>query len=299
LLGDADLTAVPQDEVQSQALLNTKVLVVDENRTNRGILDRILGRWGMRVGTAASSDEAFTALKTAHQLGDPYRLLIADMHMPGAGGVALIERLHENEELNAPAIGMINSAGHLGDVERCRELSVAACLLKPIRESELREAALRIVSGSKRPSASADSVGPKHEFIQTMSSVLNILVADDNRINVKVASRLLEKRGHKVTLAANGHEVLALLETQTFDLILMDVQMPVMSGVDATIEIRRREQKTAHHVPIYAVTANAMKGDRERYVSSGMDGYLSKPIRVDELDQLLRECLVQTGLPIV
>jgi signal transduction histidine kinase/DNA-binding response OmpR family regulator len=299
LLGDADLTAVPRDEVQSQALLDTKVLVVDENRTNRGILERTLGRWGMRVGTAASSDEAFTALKTAHQLGDPYRLLVADMHIPAAGGVALIEQLRENEELNAPAIGMINSAGHLGDVARCRDLGMAACLLKPVRESELREAALRIVSGWKTPSAAADSAGAERPFIQTVSSALNILVADDNRINVKVASRLLEKRGHKVTLAANGHEVLALLETQTFDLILMDVQMPVMSGVDATIEIRRREQKTAHHVPIYAVTANAMKGDRERYVSSGMDGYLSKPIRVDELDQLLRECALQTGLPIV
>jgi signal transduction histidine kinase/CheY-like chemotaxis protein len=298
-LGDADVTDVPRDEVQSQALLNTKVLVADENRTNRSILKSILGRWGMRVGTAASSDEAFTALKTAHQLGDPYCLLVADMHMPGAGGVALLEQLRENEELNAPTIGMTTSAGHLGDVARCQGLSVTACLVKPIRESELHEAALRIVSGWKRPSASADSAVAERALIQTMSSALKILVADDNRINLKVASRLLEKRGHKVTLAANGHEALILLETQTFDLILMDVQMPVMSGVDATIEIRRRELKTGHHVLIYAVTANAMKGDRERYVSSGMDGYLSKPIRLDELDQLLRECAAQTGLPIV
>jgi two-component system, sensor histidine kinase and response regulator len=295
-LGDADVTAVPRDEVQSQALLNTKVLVVDDNRTNCSILGRVLGRWGMRVGTAASSDEAFTALKTAHQLGDPYCLIVADMHLPGADGVALLEQLREHRELNAPAIGMITSAGHLGDVARCRELNVAACLLKPIRESELREAAVRIVSGWQESSASADSVnGAERAFTQTMSSALNILVADDNRINQKVASRLLEKRGHKVTLAANGHEVLTLLDTQTFDLILMDVQMPEMSGVDATIEIRRREQKTGHHVAIYAVTANAMKGDRERYVSSGMDGYLSKPIGVDELDQLLRESAAQTG----
>jgi len=299
LLRDADLTAVPRNEVQSQALLNTKVLVVDDNRTNRSILERILGRWGMRVDTAASSDEAFTAFKTAHQLGDPYCLLVADMHMPGAGGAVLIEQLRENKELNAPTIGMITSALHLGDVARCRDLSVAACLLKPVRESELYEAALRIVSGWKGPSASADSVGAERAFIKTMSSALNILVADDNLVNQKVASRLLEKRGHKVTLAANGHEVLVLLETQTFDLILMDVQMPVMSGVDATIEIRLRELKTGHHVPIYAVTANAMKGDRERYVSSGMDGYLSKPIGVDKLDQLLRERAARTGLPIV
>jgi signal transduction histidine kinase/DNA-binding response OmpR family regulator len=298
LLGDADVSAVSAEEVKSlQGLLNTRVLVVDDNRTNRSILEHFLGRWGMRVDTAGSSDEAFAALKTASQLGDPYCLMVADMPMPGAGGVALIEQLRENKELSAPTIGMITSAGHLGDVARCRELGVAACLLKPVRESELRQAALRIVSGWKGQSASAHSAGPEGASIQTMSSALNVLVADDNRVNQKVASRLLEKRGHHVTLAADGHEVLALLETQTFDLILMDVQMPLMSGVDATIEIRRREQKTGHHVPIYAVTANAMKGDRERYVSSGMDGYLSKPIGVDELDQLLRECAADSDIP--
>ena len=298
-LGDADVPAIPREEVESlQALLNTKVLVVDDNMTNRSILERSLDRWGMRVGTAASSDEAFAALQTAHQLGDPYRLIVADMHMPVAGGVALIEQLGENKELNTPTIGMITSAGHPGDVALCQELSVAACLLKPIRESELRQA-LRTVIGPKGPPASPDSVATEGAFIQTMGSALNILVADDTSINQKVASRLLEKRGHKVTSAANGHEVLTLLETHTFDLILMDVQMPVMSGVDATIEIRRRELKTGHHVLIYAVTANAMKGDRERYLSNGMDGYLSKPIRLDELHQLLRECAARTGLPIV
>ena len=248
--------------------------MVDDNSTNRSILERSLGRWGMRVGTAGSSDEAFAALQTAHQRGDPYCLIVADMHMPAAGGVALMEQLRENKELNAPTIGMVTSAGHLGGVARCRELSVAACLLKPIRESELHEAALRIVIGSQGPAASPASAGPEGALIQTMSSALNILVADDTRINQKVASRLLEKRGHTVTSAANGQEVLTLLEAHTFDLILMDVQMPVMSGVDATIEIRRRELKTGHHVLIYAVTANAMKGDRERYLSSGMDGYL-------------------------
>jgi two-component system sensor histidine kinase/response regulator len=128
--------------------------------------------------------------------------------------------------------------------------------------------------------------------------VLNILVADDNRVNQRVALRMLEKRGHKTTLAENGREVLALVESQTFDLILMDVQMPVMSGVDATIEIRQQEQKSGHHVAIYAMTANAMKGDRERYLSIGMDGYLTKPIRPVELDELLRESAAHTAVPI-
>ena len=127
--------------------------------------------------------------------------------------------------------------------------------------------------------------------------MLNILVAEDNRVNQRVALGMLEKRGHKTTIAENGREVLALLENQTFDLILMDVQMPVMSGVDATVEIRQQEQKSGQHVPIYALTANAMKGDRERYLSIGMDGYLAKPIRPDELDQLLNEVQHTSGVP--
>jgi CheY-like chemotaxis protein len=296
-LGDAE---APREEAQSlERLLNRKVLIVDDNKTNRSILERLLGRWGMRVDTAASSEEGFTALKTAHQLGDPYCLMLADMHLAGVDGFALIERLGENEELSTPTIAMLTSAGRRGDVARCGELGVAAYLFKPIRESSLRAAALRIVGGGRGESAAGDSVkvgGPA--ILQTMRGPLNILVADDNRINQKVALRLLEKRGHKVTLAADGREVLAVLETQSFDLILMDVQMPRMSGVDATIEIRRREQKTGRHVPIYAMTANAMKGDRERYVSGGMDGYLAKPMQLDELDQLLSESAARTSLPI-
>ena len=220
--------------------------------------------------------------------------------MPGANGFALIEQLRVHEELTVPIIVMLTSAGHAGHVARCRELGVSAYLAKPIRESELLHAALLAVGDRRAASISSDPVGGKQQLmIKTIRGALNILVADDNRINQRVASRLLEKRGHEVTLAVNGQEVLALLETQTFDLILMDVQMPVMSGVDTTIEIRRREKMTGHHLPIYAVTANAMKGDREHYVSSGMDGYLSKPIRMNELDQLLRECAAQRDLPIV
>jgi two-component system, sensor histidine kinase and response regulator len=297
-LGDAE---APREEAQSlETLLNKKALIVDGNKTNRSILERFLGRWGMRVDTAASSEEAFTALQTAHQLGDPYRLMLADTHTAGVDGFALIERLGENQELSTPTIAMLTSAAGRGDVARCGELGVAAYLIKPIRESSLREAALRIVGDWRGKSAAGDSVkvgGPP--IIQTMRGPLNILVADDNRINQRVALGLLEQRGHKVTLAANGHEVLALLETQTFDLILMDVQMPRMSGVDATIEIRRREQKTGRHLPIYAMTANAMKGDRERYVSGGMDGYLAKPVQLDELDQLLSESAARTSLPII
>jgi signal transduction histidine kinase/DNA-binding response OmpR family regulator len=291
LLGDADLSTLTGGEIERpEALRDMKVLIVDDNMTNRRILERFLRRWGMRPDTAASSDEAFAALKAAHQLGDPYRLILTDMHMPGTDGFGLIEKIRENKELTAPTIVMLTSAGHRGDVARCKELDVAAYLLKPIRESELHEAVSRVVGDWGEASPVAETVeSPEAAIVERVGVVLNILVADDNRVNQRVALRMLEKCGPKTTLAENGRDVLALLESHTFDLILMDVQMPVMSGVDATIEIRQQEQKSGHHVPIYAMTANAMKGDRERYLSIGMDGYLAKPIRPEELNQLLRE----------
>jgi signal transduction histidine kinase/DNA-binding response OmpR family regulator len=291
LLGDAVVSTLPGGEIQPpKALRDMKVLIVDDNTTNRQILERFLLRWGMRPDTAASSGEAFAALESAHQLGDPYRLILTDMHMPGTDGFGLIEKIRGKKELTAPTIVMLTSGGHRGDVARCKELDVAAYLLKPIRESELHEAVSRVVGDQGEAPPLVETVeGPEAAIVERVGVVLNILVADDNRVNQRVALRMLEKRGHKTTLAENGREVLALLDSQTFDLILMDVQMPVMSGVAATIEIRRQEQKSGHHVPIYAMTANAMKGDRERYLSIGMDGYLPKPIRPVELDQLLRD----------
>ncbi|MEA2259757.1 MAG: two-component system, sensor histidine kinase and response regulator, partial [Acidobacteriaceae bacterium] len=213
-----------------------------------------------------------------------------DMHMPGTDGFGLIEKIRENKELLAPTIMMLTSAGHREDVARCQELDVAAYLLKPIRESDLQDAMSRVVGDWREVQRPAEPVAVcEPAIIERVGVVLNILVAEDNHINQRVALGMLEKRGHNTTVAENGREVLALLESQTFDLILMDVQMPVMSGVDATVEIRQREQNSGHHVPIYALTANAMKGDRERYLSIGMDGYLAKPIRPVELDQLLSE----------
>jgi two-component system sensor histidine kinase/response regulator len=177
-------------------------------------------------------------------------------------------------------------------------LQVAAYLLKPIRESDLHEAVSRVLGGGEVPRPAKPIEGPEAAIVERAGVALNILVAEDNRVNQRVAMRMLEKRGHKTTLAENGREVLALLESQTFDLILMDVQMPIMSGVETTVEIRKQEQKSGLHVPIYAMTANAMKGDRERYLSIGMDGYLTKPVRPVELDQLLRESAAQPAVPI-
>jgi signal transduction histidine kinase/DNA-binding response OmpR family regulator len=300
-LGDAAITTALRKETEFlQTLANKRVLIVDDNSTNRNIMERVLSHSGMRVDTAASSDEAFSAVKSAHDLSDPYCLILTDMNMPGANGFALVEQVRENEELIVPTIVMLTSAGNAGDIARCQELGVSAYLVKPIRESELLHTAVGVVGNSRAGSISPDPAGGmERSAIKAVRGVLNILVADDSRINQRVASRLLEKRGHRVALAVNGREVLALMEMQTFDLILMDVQMPIMSGVEATVEIRQREQNGRHHALIYALTANAMKGDRERYISAGMDGYLAKPIQVEELDKVLREIVPGEALTVL
>ncbi len=274
-----------------EALRDLKVLIVDDNLTNRRILDRMLGRWGMRPTTADGSEEAMTLLLRAQHAGDRYRLVLTDMNMPDTDGFGLVENIRANLELTPPTIMMLTSAGHQGDVARCEELQIAAYLLKPIRESELRESVARVVGAWTEEQMAREEVGAA--VIEAVGEELEILVAEDNLVNQKLVLRLLEKRGHRTTLAANGLEVLEVLKKKQFDVVLMDVQMPVMDGVEAVLEIRRREIGTGQHLPVYAVTANAMKGDREHYLSSGMDGYLAKPLRPVELDKLLRELAAQ------
>ena len=314
----------------AERMRDMRVLIVDDNATNRRILDRMLTRWGMKPDTANSADAAMECLFRANRIGDPYRLVLTDMHMPDADGFDLIGRVRAEKNLAAPTIMMLTSAGHRRDVARCHELRIEAYLLKPIRESELREAVARVLGTTLASTtlasttiASAPLTGtiptdntipsftiaaipatPNSPFASPTArtaatattaiagatgAAYDILVAEDNLVNQKLALRLLQKRGHTVTVAKNGMEVLALLELRSFDLILMDVQMPVLDGVEAALEIRRHEQITGLHIPIFAVTANAMKGDRERYLASGMDGYLAKPISPARLDALLAQ----------
>jgi two-component system sensor histidine kinase/response regulator len=186
---------------------------------------------------------------------------------------------------------MLTSAGHQGDGTRCRELGVAAYLLKPIRQSELREAIARVLGAREQkgaiPLITRYSLGDAHD----PTAQLRVLVAEDNSVNQRLVTRLLEKRGHRVTVTANGREAVAALGNQNFDLVLMDVQMPEMDGFEATAAIREREKHHGAHVPIIALTAHAMKGDKERCLVAGMDGYLSKPIRSQDLDEILEKYL--------
>jgi PAS domain S-box-containing protein len=275
----------------AEILRGVKVLVADDNRTNRRILEGMLKRWEMNSTSVPAGEDALTALSSALEAGEPYKLVLTDMHMPKMDGFGLIERIRQNPELSTAVIMMLTSAGHRGDALRCQELGVAAYLLKPIRQSELREAIARVLGASEQngviPLITRYSLGDAVE----PTAVLRVLVAEDNAVNQRLASRMLEKRGHRVTVTANGLEAIDALANRNFDLVLMDIQMPEMDGFEATAEIRKREELDGTHMPIIALTANAMKGDRERCLAAGMDGYLSKPIVPHELDDLLETYL--------
>jgi two-component system, sensor histidine kinase and response regulator len=213
------------------------------------------------------------------------------MHMPHMDGFDLIERIRQRPELSAATIMMLTSAGHRGDAERCKKLGVAAYLLKPIRQSELREAIARVLGAQSQSGMVPLITRYSLHDARDPSEVLNILVAEDNLVNQLLATRLLEKRGHHVTIASNGKEAVAALDAGVFDLVFMDVQMPEMDGLEATAAVRKKETATEKHQPIIALTAHAMKLDQERCLAAGMDGYLTKPIRTQELDVILERYL--------
>src|SRR5579872_3044812 len=263
-------------------LRDLAVMVVDDNETNRRILKETLLNWEMRPTLVEGGRQALAILQHAQELGKPFPLVITDMQMPEMDGFDLAGHIKQNPALAGATIMMLTSAGLRGDGVRCRELGVKAYLTKPIKQSELREAI--VVALSSQPQAKdRDALVTRHSLRETRP-ILRVLLAEDNRVNQMLARRLLEQRGHTVAVANNGLEVLALLETAAFDVVLMDVQMPEMDGFEATRAIREKEQAGgSHHLPIIALTAHAMKGDEERCLAAGMDGYLAKPIQSIEL----------------
>jgi len=275
----------------AEVLRGVKVLVVDDNRTNRRILQGMLKQWEMKALAVESGELALTQLSEGREAGEPYRLIVTDMHMPKMNGFELVEQIRKKPELSTATIMMLTSAGHQGDAARCKELGVAAYLLKPIRQSELREAIGRVLGADKPEGAIPLITRYSLQDAREPGSSLRVLVAEDNTVNQRLVVRLLEKRGHRVVVAANGFEALAALKKETFDLVLMDVQMPDMDGMEATAAIREEEKASGEHQMVIALTAHAMKGDREKCLSAGMDGYLTKPIRPQELDEVLEESL--------
>jgi signal transduction histidine kinase/DNA-binding response OmpR family regulator len=293
-VGIADTKVIEVGAIAPPEILRAvRVLVVDDNRTNRRILEGMLGRWEMKSSSVEDGKEALTRLSEAQESGEPFALILMDMHMPGMDGFELIERIRKSPHASTATIMMLTSAGHRGDAARCQELGVAAYLLKPIRQSELREAIARVLGAREQKGAIPLITRYSLQDAREPAASLRILLAEDNAVNQLLASRLLEKRGHSVVVAGNGREALEALEKGRFDLMFMDVQMPVMDGFETTAAIRKKEDGSGIRLPIVALTAHAMKGDREKCLAGGMDGYLTKPIRPQELDEVLRGYLMR------
>jgi PAS domain S-box-containing protein len=267
------------------------VLVVDDNETNRRILEEMLNSWGMRPVLADSAAGALALLEQAHRAGQPFALVLADVHMPQEDGFSLVERMKQQPGLARATVMMLSSGGQPGDVRRCRDLGVSAYLTKPVKQSDLFDAIVSAIG--YRPEVASQAEGAEHFQTKRDRRPLRILLAEDNLVNQMLVMTRLRQRGEDVVVANNGKEALSLWEKEPFDVILMDVQMPEMGGFEATAAIRRRERGTGRHTPIIAMTAHAMKGDRERCLDAGMDGYVAKPIRVEELFRALESAVGQ------
>jgi two-component system sensor histidine kinase/response regulator len=279
----------PADKAALLHLENLPVLVVDDNQTNRRILQEMLLNWGMKPFLAESGESALLALSALINAQALPPLILIDTHMPGIDGFALAERIIKIAALRGISIIMLTSAGQPGDTRRCRELGLPAPLTKPISQSELLNAVSAALSRTAKTTSAGRFESPVH--LITNSGPLHILLAEDNVVNQRLTVLLLEKHGHTVTVARDGKQALAALERREFDLALMDIQMPELNGLEVTKAIRTKEGQTGKHLPIVAMTAHAMKGDRDTCLAAGMDGYISKPIRAARLFQVIDSVL--------
>jgi CheY-like chemotaxis protein len=264
-----------------RSLDGLRVLAVDDNATNRRILEQMLRSWNMKPTVAESGEAALLAVSTAADAGAPYSLMLIDARMPGMDGFAVVEHITRDPRIQGLAIMMLSSADQRGDVARCRELGISVYVTKPVKQSQLLDA----IVNSLGVATSSEEAKPSHrtKAPDVPTRRYRIQVAEDNAVNQVLAAALLEKRGHRVTVVDNGRLAVEAVARESFDLVLMDVQMPALSGIEATQLIRERERLGARRTPIIAMTARAMNGDRERCLEAGMDDYVSKPIRTADL----------------
>jgi len=282
------------------ALEGLPVLVVDDNATNRRILGETLKRWGMQPTVVENAEAALAAMQRAADNGGQFPLALLDVHMPETDGFCLAERIKQIPALAGVTILMLSSADHSDARSRCRAAGVAGYLTKPLIQSDLWEGILNVL-GPLTPERRRSTPITQQAAWEARRR-LRVLLAEDNLVNQRLAMRILEKWGHSVVVAGNGKQAMTSLAEagiQGFDLVLMDVQMPEMNGFEATAAIREMERSTGSHLPILAMTAHAMKGDRERCLEAGMDGYVAKPIQAHELFEAiesLASLLAPTGL---
>jgi two-component system, sensor histidine kinase and response regulator len=271
------------------------VMVVDDNATNRRIMHEMLTHWGMRPTTVESGLAALNILKHMAEVGTNFPLILLDAHMPEMDGLTVAERIKQNPFLKGIHILMLTSSNQRDMEARCRQLGISFCLRKPITRAELWTAMTAVL---RRPKVQEERTSHLNcsDYVSYRTEVthipgLRILLAEDNVVNQRLVVRLLEKHGHTTLVANSGREVLNALRQQPFDLVLMDVQMPETDGLEATIAIREQERQIGGHLPIIALTAHAMKGDYERCLAAGMDGYISKPINAQTLSRTISQVL--------
>jgi CheY-like chemotaxis protein len=276
-----------------EQLKNLPALIVDDNFTNRRVLSEIVARWGMKPIAVDGARAALLSLEAAHHAGRPFPLILLDGQMPDMDGFALAQQIQTDPGLVGATIMMLTSADQLGDAALCRKLGISAYLVKPIRQSELLDRICKTLEGSGRHDPEAQTPNPSREFGATPA---RILVAEDNTVNQRLAVRLLERRDYRVMVVNDGRGAIEAVEKESFDAVLMDVQMPGMDGLEATAIIRQRELTTGEHIPIIAMTAHALKGDQQRCILAGMDDYISKPVRSDELYSVLSKVI--NGVPV-
>jgi CheY-like chemotaxis protein len=273
----------------SSALAGMRVLIVDDNRTSRNTLEVTLHHCHAIPTSVPSAQEALAAMRAAEQAGHPFQVMLVDCHMPDMDGFMLVEAIRRSTFQPMATTIMLASGGQIEDGRRCRDLGIAACLTKPVMHTQLLETMVRALGLRTSSTKPAGRAG--RPVSARAGENLRILVAEDNLVNQRVAALLLGKQGHSVTLACDGAAALIALAEQDFDLILMDVQMPGMDGLEATASIRAQEAITGRHIPIIALTAHAMAGDRARFLEGGMDGYIAKPVRPRELFDTIADVL--------
>ena len=287
---------VPATRIQSAhpgELVGMHALIVDDNRTNRLLLKELLSRWGMITDCADSGAAALEKLRRVAESGSSLPLVLLDGYMPDMDGFTVAERIREDPSLQEAVIMMLTSAANVGDAARCRQLGICSYLPKPVRQRELLDSLCAVVNHATR--TRSERLITRHSLREDRNR-RRILVAEDNPVNQKLVQRLLEKRGFEVSVAEDGIAAVEAFGNSTFDLILMDVEMPNMNGWEATSAIRAKELGTNSHIPILALTAHALKGDEEHCLNAGMDAYVSKPIRAPELYETIERLLLRNPI---
>ena len=274
-----------------QSLAGHRVLAVDDNQTNRLILREILVNWGMQPTVVADAESALEELDKAQREQRPFQVVLTDVHMPQIDGFELAQQIRKHPDLQGTLILMLTSGDGPEDIARCRAVGGAAYLIKPIKQSELFNALVGCLGTPGTRTAGTET--PPERPMRS----LQILLAEDSYVNQRLAVGLLNRWGHEVTVTSNGREAVKAAQQHDFDLVLMDVQMPEMDGFEAARQIRQREAAEGGHLPIVAMTAHAMKGDREACLDAGMDGYVAKPIRQAELRQAIEIAVAKKRSP--